>query len=211
MHPQKNIIETYDKIAANYAARFMNEFDHKPFDSLLLRHFAAENKNKGTILDIGCGPGQTTKFLSDEGCGDIIGTDLSPVMITEAKKLSPELYFEVADMLKLQYEDNKFAAVIAFYAIVNLDYPQIKMAFTEINRVLKSGGQFLFSFHAGDDLKHLDELLDSKVDINFYFLDIDSILSLLKETGFIIADAIVRYPYSEEYPSQRVYIKAIKE
>jgi len=211
MHPQKNIIETYDKIAANYAGRFMDELDHKPNDQLLLRDFAAENKAMGTILDIGCGPGQTTKFLSDEGCTEIIGTDLSPVMVDEAKRLNPQLKFEVADMLKLQYHNNSFAAAISFYAIVNLDYPFIKTAFAEINRVLKPGSPFLFSFHTGDDVIHLEELLDKEVDIDFYMLDIDSIIPLLKETGFKIVDVIMRYPYPQEYPSQRAYIKAIKE
>jgi ubiquinone/menaquinone biosynthesis C-methylase UbiE len=211
MHSQKNIVETYDKIAANYAAHYMDELDHKPLDRLLLRDFAIENKDKGTILDIGCGPGQTTKFLSDEGCTDIIGTDLSPVMITEAKRINPHLNFEVADALALQYNTNTFAAAVAFYAIVNLDYPIIKTVFTEINRVLKPGAPFLLSFHTGDDIVHVDELLDKKVNIDFYFLDVDSILSLLKEACFTVTDALVRYPYPQEYPSQRAYIKAIKE
>ena len=211
MRAQKNIIETYDKIAANYAARYMDELDHKPLDRLLLRDFAAENKGKGTILDIGCGPGQTTKFLSDEGCTDIIGTDLSPVMITEAKRINPQLYFEVADALSLQYNANSFTAAVAFYAVVNLDYPVIKTAFTEINRVLKPGAPFLFSFHTGDEIVHLDELLNEKVNIDFYFLEVDSILSLLKEACFTVTDALVRHPYPQEYQSQRAYIKAVKE
>lgn len=211
MKLQKNIIETYDKIAGNYAAHYMNELEHKPLDRLLLRDFASENKGKGTILDIGCGPGQTTKFLSDEGCTNIIGTDISPVMIAEAKRINPQLNFEVADALSLNYNTDTFAAAVAFYAIVNLDYPVIKTAFTEINRVLKPGAPFLFSFHTGDDIVHLDELLNENVNIDFYFLDVDSIISLLKETCFSVTDALVRYPYPQEYPSQRAYIKATKE
>lgn len=211
MKLQKNIIETYDKIAGNYAAHYMNELEHKPLDRLLLRDFASENKDKGTILDIGCGPGQTTKFLSDEGCTNIIGTDISPVMIAEAKRINPQLNFEVADALSLNYNTDTFAAAVAFYAIVNLDYPVIKTAFTEINRVLKPGAPFLFSFHTGDDIVHLDELLNENVNIDFYFLDVDSIISLLKETCFSVTDALVRYPYPQEYPSQRAYIKATKE
>lgn len=211
MKSQKNIIETYDKIAANYAAHYMNELEHKPLDRLLLRDFASENKGKGTILDIGCGPGQTTKFLSDEGCTNIIGTDISPVMIAEAKRINLQLNFEVADALSLNYNTDTFAAAVAFYAIVNLDYPVIKTAFTEINRVLKPGAPFLFSFHTGDDIVHLDELLNENVNIDFYFLDVDSIISLLKETCFSVTDALVRYPYPQEYPSQRAYIKATKE
>src|ERR1700735_4211388 len=105
MQLKEKIIETYDKVAEKYAVQFINELDHKPLDRLLLSSFYTENKDKGAFIDLGCGPGQTTKFLADCGCKDIIGTDISPGMIKSAKKINPQLSFEVADMLKLKYAD----------------------------------------------------------------------------------------------------------
>src|SRR6202012_3420387 len=135
MQQQKQIIEAYNKVSAKYADKFLHELDDKPMDRLLLTAFAERNKNKGAILDMGCGPGQTTRFLANKGCENIVGTALSPAMINTAKALHPQLKFEVADMLNLQYANNSFAGAIAFYAIVHFNYPQIKTAFTEINRV----------------------------------------------------------------------------
>ncbi len=73
---QQNIIACYNATAGEYAANLFDELSKKPFDRLLLRQFAAENEAKGKMIDLGCGPGQTTKFLAENGVEDIIGTDL---------------------------------------------------------------------------------------------------------------------------------------
>lgn len=210
MQHQDKITDTYNLVAAKYASRFINELDHKPLDRMLLREFAETNKAKGTIIDLGCGPGQTTHFLFALGCSDILGTDLSDAMIAEAQRISPQLNFEVADLLNLCYPPESFGSAIAFYAIVNFDYTAIETAFQQVYSVLKSGGQFLLSFHTGEEIVHLDALLDEKVDIDFYFLDVDKIILLLKKNGFKVMDTLIRYPYPEEYPSKRAYIKVEK-
>jgi ubiquinone/menaquinone biosynthesis C-methylase UbiE len=211
MQSQSNIIHCYDKTAAEYGARYMNELAHKPLDRLLLQSFAAENKNKGTLLDLGCGPGQTTRFLADAGMTEILGTDLSPGMVETAKQLNQSLRFETADMLSLHYPENSFGSALAFYAIVHFTEEQVKTAFAEINRVLKPGGQFLFSFHTGTGTVHLDEFLGETVNIDFRFFETEQILTLLKETGFTVVDCLERRPYPDaEYPSIRAYIRAAK-
>ena len=209
MQPQKNIIECYDRTASEYANKFINELDKKHLDKILLQSFALENMQKGKLLDLGCGPGQTTKFLFDAGVKEIVGIDLSPEMVAIAKKLNPNLNFEVGDMLKLHFADNSIGAAIAFYSIVHFAYDQISIAFKDINRVMIPGGQFLFSFHVGTEPIHLDNFLDQPVNIDFYFFDTARITSLLTETGFNIIDIIEREPYiGFEHPSRRAYLWA---
>src|SRR5689334_18860322 len=129
MNKLTDIIDCYNKSAKNYADKFIDELDKKHFDQLLLKAFASENADKGPCIDLGCGPGQTTKFLSEHGLGKITGTDLSPEMIQVAKSINPHLSFETANMLSLQYPDNSFSSAIAFYAIVHFSPDEIKKAF----------------------------------------------------------------------------------
>lgn len=209
MQEQKDIIHCYDKIAKNYADKFINELSYKHLDRILLKSFASENLDRGKLIDLGCGPGQTTKYLFDCGLTDIIGIDISPQMIKVAQNINPQLHFDTADILNLKYPDKIFGSAIAFYSIVHFDYGQIKSAFKEIKRVLSDKGQFLFSFHIGDNVVHLDEFLDNKVNIDFYFFETNKIVDLLAEAGFEIIDIIEREPYKDvEYPSRRAYIWA---
>ncbi len=204
---QQNIIECYNKTAKNYADKFFNELDHKHLDRILLKRFVDENINKGKLIDVGCGPGQTTKFIADQELTDIIGVDISEEMINVARTLNPHLHFETGDILNLKYQDQTFGSAVAFYAIVHFDHDQLRTAFKEIRRVLKDHGQFLFSFHVGEEVVHLDELLGQKVNIDFNFFDTQKIIALLTECDFTIIDAVDRQPYKDvEYPSKRAYI-----
>ena len=96
---------------------------------------------------------------------------------------------------------------MAFYAIVHFDEQQLARAFNEIYRVLKPGGQFLFSFHIGDHIVHRDEFFGEEVDVDFYFFKTEKVLDMLKETGFEVVNALERLPYEGfEYPSKRAYL-----
>jgi len=117
------------------------------------------------------------------------------------------LQFQTADMLKLDFPDSSFASAVAFYAIVHFKMEQLKTAFNEIYRVLKPGGQFLFSFHIGADIIHRDEFFGGKVDIDFYFFQTETVILHLKDARFDVIDAIERYPYEgAEHPSKRAYL-----
>jgi ubiquinone/menaquinone biosynthesis C-methylase UbiE len=203
----QNIIDCYNKTAKNYADKFINELNHKHLDRILLKCFVDENINKGKLIDLGCGPGQTTKFIADQELTDIVGIDISEEMIKVAKEINPHLQFETGDILKLEYPGNIFGSAIAFYSIVHFNYEQVRAAFKEIKRVLKEDGQFLFSFHVGEEVIHLDDFLDHKVNIDFRFFDTGKIIDLVSKTGFEIIDVIERQAYKDvEYPSRRAYV-----
>lgn len=212
MQSLDKIITCYNATAANYAAERGDELSKKHLDRLLLKAFASVNKDKGLCADFGCGPGQTTKFLYDHGLRDIMGMDLSSGMIDAARRLFPEIRFETGNLLNLSYASNYFGSAVAFYAIVHFTDDQIRVAFSEVNRVLKRGGQFLFSFHAGDDTVHFDKAGEVDVDIDLFLFPVERIAALLQETGFSLIDALERQPYDEvEWATRRAYIWAEKK
>lgn len=208
---KEKIISCYNKTAENYATERIDELSKKHLDSLLLKEFALINKDKGLCVDFGCGPGQTTKFLFDQGLNDLRGVDISSGMIDVAKRLFPKIQFETGDLLNLSYGSNTFGNALSFYAIVHFTYDQIKIAFSEINRVLVKGGQFLFSYHVGNETVHFDKAGEVDIDVDLFFFQSEQLIKILYETGFIIIDAIERYPYDLEYASKRGYIWAKKK
>ena len=58
---------SYDQVAAEYAEKFKDEMDDKPFDRDCLSRLAHEVGTLGPICDLGCGPGQIARFLHRQG------------------------------------------------------------------------------------------------------------------------------------------------
>jgi ubiquinone/menaquinone biosynthesis C-methylase UbiE len=208
--PKTSIATVYDQVAEKYARQFKDELQDKPLDRLLLQAFAKDNKEKGILIDLGCGPGQTTRFLKDAGQTDITGLDLSSEMINQAIKLHPDIHFQTGDLLNLDLPENTYGSAIAFYSIVHFSPDQLTPVFRQVQQILKPNAQFLLSFHCGDTSVHLDEWFEEKVDIDFYMFHPDQIIQSLKDAGFEIIDALVRYPYTREHQTKRAYIKCQK-
>ncbi len=206
MQEQFNIIDCYNKTAENYAEKFINELDYKNFDRIILKAFGEQNKDKGKIIDLGCGPGQTTKFLYENGIQNIIGTDLSTEMIKVALKYNPKIEFEQADLLQLKYSDNSFGSAIAFYSIVNFDYEQVKKVLQEVKRILINDGELLLGFHLGNEIIELNNFLDKEVNIKFQLFEMDKLIEIIQQEGYKIIDILKRHPYKQEHQTERGYI-----
>lgn len=207
-----SVRDSYDRIADAYARRYANELQQKPLDRELLNHFAAEIQERGEVCDIGCGPGHIARYLRDQGT-NVFGLDLSPRMIDEARKLSPDISFHVGNMMGLDLESGRLAGMVAFYAIVNIPEDSLPVVFAEMWRVLQPGGWLLLSFHVGDEVIQPSELLGQPISMEFFFFRPLTIRRLLQGTGFVIEDVVEREPYSldVEYQSRRAYIFARKK
>lgn len=197
---------SYDRVADAYAAQFFGELDHKPLDRALLDVFADEVRAIGPVADIGCGPGQIARYLTDHGA-DAMGIDLSPEMVARARQLSPAIPFSVGSMLALDLPDAALGGITAFYSIIHIPPAQVPRALSEFYRVLRPGGLLLLAFHVGDELRHLDEFLGASVSLDFQFYQPDTLARELESAGFAVAMRMVRAPYiPHEHPSQRGYL-----
>lgn len=100
------------------------------------------------VLDVGCGLGGPCRMLADEYNCQTTGIDLSTEYIRTANKLSElvnlnnKTTFIQGDAAKLPFKDNTFDVVWTQHVQMNI--PNKKQFYSEINRVLKTGGHFLF-------------------------------------------------------------------
>jgi len=202
--------ESYDLVADEYVRQIYGELQHKALDRELLDRFAASVREGGVVCDVGTGPGQVARYLFERGV-NVCGVDLSPEMVGRACALNPGIDFQQGNMFALKVEDGSWAGISAFYAIVNIPPDDVIDVLREFHRVLTPGGLLLLSFHLGDELLHRDELLGSKVSLDFHFFPANRIVSALKAAGFEIEEIIERDPYPDvEHPSRRAYIFARK-
>lgn len=200
------IENTYDSVAEEYAEAFSCEHEKKPMDREMLLMFSQEIGDSTPIWDLGCGPGQTAQYLKDLGV-EISGLDLSERLLAQARANHPDIHFQKGDVLKLEFESNSIAGIVAFYAIVHFTENQVETAFKEIFRVLQPGGILLFTFHIGDKTIHIEEFLGKKTNVDFMFFTTGFISGCLKKIGFKEIEIMEREPYPEvEYQSRRAYV-----
>jgi SAM-dependent methyltransferase len=206
----KNTQNGYNTVAPEYAEKYKDEMDYKPFDCDCLDRLAREVGGSGPICDLGCGPGQLARYLHRQGV-DTLGIDLSPQMIAEARRLNPEIPFHQGNMLALPDADNSWGGIAAFYCIIHIPREQVVGALREMKRVLKPNGVLLLTFHIGTEITHLDEWYEKPVNLDFAFYQPVEMESWLKEAGFELEETLIREPNVEvEYPSRRAYLFARK-
>lgn len=200
------LVQSYDRVAEAYAAALNHELDGKPFDRALLRGLIDEAA--GPILEVGGGPGQVARFLADHGA-DVRGSDLSPGMVSLARRLHPHIEFEVADFRAMPHPPGSMAGVVAFYAIVHTRPEELGDVFQALHNVLQPGGLLLLGFHLGHENVHSDHLFGEPVDLYFQFHQMNIVQNALIQCGFEIRLAAERAPYvGAEHPSQRGYVLA---
>lgn len=200
----------YDRVAERYATEYFEELKRKPFDCQLLDEFANSLGSKGTVCELGCGPGQVARYLKDRGL-DMRGIDLSAEMVSVAGRLNPDIPFTQGDMLALDLPDNSLGAVVLFYSIIHIKRDDVTPALREMNRVLGHGGAIFMAFHGGDGEIHRDEWYGETVSIDFRLFQPDEMAGYLEAAGFEDIKITEREPYEFEHPTKRIYIFARKE
>lgn len=200
---------SYDAVGADYASRIAGELDGKPFDRERLCDFADRLRGAGTVADLGCGPGHVAAFLADRGL-DVVGIDLSPGMIAQARALHPALRFRVGDLTRLDLPDGALAGAVAFYSLIHVPRSELAAALREVRRALTPGGLLLAAVHIGDETLHLDEWWGHPVSVDFTFFTTRELTCALEAAGFAIVDARERDPYAPEveHQSRRAYVLA---
>jgi cyclopropane fatty-acyl-phospholipid synthase-like methyltransferase len=153
-----------------------------------------EPKPGDRVLDLGCATGAMAHFLSTFGC-QVVGADASEVGISEARRLHPELRFELADVAQLPFPDASFDKIVAADLTEHLDDQTLRNMFRESARVLVPGGTV--SIHTPNPRHVIERLKDKGLLIeqnpSHIGLRTDSELSdLLEAAGFEIELSVSR-------------------
>lgn len=126
--------------------------------------FAKYIKNSNALLDIGVGGGRTSPYLADMS-KEYLGGDYSEAMVSACQEKYPELKFALCDATSMiNLSDGQFDVVVFSFNgidVIRTDAERAS-AFSEISRILKSGGIFIFSSHNAKVLGVWPRFKDSK-------------------------------------------------
>ncbi|MBN2399665.1 MAG: class I SAM-dependent methyltransferase [Candidatus Aminicenantes bacterium] len=97
------------------------------------------------VLELGCGFGFVSAFLSENYPLNVHGTDFDPEQIASARHVHPEsnqLHFSVADATRLTFKDLDFDLVLSQNVFHHI--PNWPLSVKQIYRVLRPQGYFIW-------------------------------------------------------------------
>ncbi|MCS3454417.1 malonyl-CoA O-methyltransferase [Aeromonas sp. BIGb0405] len=172
--------------AASYDAhaRFQQEVGQALLARLPEGHWTAG-------LDLGCGTGFFLPALQQR-CSQLCGLDLSPGMLAQARLRASDARLLCGDAEALPLADASLDLVFSSLALQWCERPQ--QAFSELKRVLRPGGQILFSTLLSGSLWQLAQAwqaVDDRSHVN-RFLGENQLRAALENAGFQSPDIEVR-------------------
>ena len=191
---KKRIVSVgYDIAAEKYLAERHENLEEMKF----LPEFSSLIPKGGKVLDAGCGAGLPfTKYLSERF--DVIGIDISEKQIELAKANVPGAQFLVKDMTQLDFPDNHFDGILAYYSIIHIPREENEGLFLNFYQMLKSKGVVLLCLTATDEPEYINEdFFGAKMYWSGY--DSETNLKMLEAAGFeLIWSKIVDDSLGEE-------------
>ena len=145
MHPENldgNPVQTFNKNARRYAEKY---FDLRDYDKYY-EHLIASIPQAGSFIDVACGPGNVSAFIKRHRPDiEVLGIDMAPNMIEEARARVPGAAFEVCDCTKLESLGKTFDAAAFAFGLSYLPDSAAAQCLSSLHAILKKGSPLLLS------------------------------------------------------------------
>ncbi|MBK9016952.1 MAG: class I SAM-dependent methyltransferase [Saprospiraceae bacterium] len=182
------ILKVWDNLAAVYQDKFM---DMELYNDTYNAFIQLLEKPKSQIFEIGCGPGNITRYLLTKRPDfQITGIDMAPNMVELAKKNNPTAQFMVMDCREIDSLDNHhYDAIVCGFCLPYLSKEETAKLIRDSAALLNDGGLFYCSAIEDDYEKSgYETSSDGRFKIYVYYHEADFLEASLKESGFELVD-----------------------
>jgi uncharacterized protein len=201
----------YTAVSTAYAEHLVDELEHLPFESWLLRRVGALSPDH-PVVEVGCGPGHVTHFLAEAGAR-ATGMDLTPAMVEEARRRFPDGDYVVGDLRALMRPPDAagWGAVVAWYSLIHLAPAELPAAVAALSRPMVPGGWLVVALHAGSGVRHVDSWMEVDVDVDLMFHEPAAVRSAATAAGLVDIEWYQRGPITTRgETTERFYLLARK-
>ncbi|WP_030325130.1 class I SAM-dependent methyltransferase [Streptomyces sp. NRRL B-3229] len=133
--------EVFDALGLTYEKAFARSEAHLASLEWLLGRLAPGSR----VLDVGSGTGRpTASTLSDAG-HEVLGVDVSPVMVELAVRQVPRATFRLADIRELPLEEGAFDAVCVYFSLLQMSRAEQSRVLGRLARALRPGGSLVLA------------------------------------------------------------------
>ena len=143
---QKQIEGAYDEGAAGYDKSWQ-----APYEWLQESrdNFVSNVKQGSVVLDLGCGTGLDSKWLTEQNYR-VIGSDVSRNMLKYARRRCPTVPFFLSDLSMLDLPKDSFEAIWFSYVLLHIPRNEVDDLLKRIKNWLIKGGVLFLSTSLGE-------------------------------------------------------------
>lgn len=181
MDRHKETFDTWNKVASLYQDMFMDlDLYNDTYDYIC----NSVTKQNAKLLEIGCGPGNITKYLlSQRPDFDIFGIDIAPNMIELAKKNNSTANFAVMDVRQIKSLDKIYDGIIGGFCLPYLSPIESTELISNSYDLLNENGLIYLSFVEGNPGKS-DFKVGSNGRVYFQYHNLDDLTTQLTRANF---------------------------
>lgn len=191
---KKNVLDVFNTTAEKYVEYFGDDWEFKnEIDGFI--HSVVSN---GKVLDLGCGSGYISKYITDNNLQSI-RIDFSEKMIEIANKKYPQIPFYKMDIANVDgfFEENTFDGLLAIYTLYFIPKEQMDRVLESLSKILKNGAPFFMVTQIGKGEIFVDEsLMPESSQKKALFVNLNTqeeLLELLQKHNFNV-DQLQFYP-----------------
>lgn len=177
----------FDALGARYEDAYAALPEHHAALAWLVQRLPAG----ASVLDIGCGTGRPTAEVLAATGHDVLGIDVSPVMIDLARERVPAARFELADVRDFEPADfghnRPLDAVCAFFPLLQMSRPEVDSTLRRAAGWLAPGGYLVLATVPVDVEDVPIEFMGQPVRATSY--PTDAILARLRDAGLGVLHA----------------------
>ena len=179
----KATFEAYDKVASAYQDKFM---DMDLYNDTYDLFCALIQKQNATVFEIGCGPGNITKYMLNKRPDfKVFGIDAAPKMIELAKANNPTADFEVMDCRTIDKVNSTFDGIVCGFCMPYLSKDDCCKLIKDCSKLLVGGGTLYFSAIEGDyEQSGYQSDSSGKIRMFIYYHEADHLLNQLAINDF---------------------------
>jgi SAM-dependent methyltransferase len=206
MDTYKITFETWNKVASLYQEKFMNLDLYNDSYDLFCQLIDKRNPD---ILEIGCGPGNITRYMvSTRPDFKIVAVDVAPNMINLAKINNPTVDFKIMDCRNMNTMVDKFDGIICGFCIPYLSVEDSSKLITDSSRLLNKDGVLYFSTIRGDYSQSGFEKASTGDSSYVYYYHEDHFQNELIKNGFRLVHLLQKdFPKSDgTYQINQIFI-----
>ncbi|HBC8576067.1 TPA: class I SAM-dependent methyltransferase [Corynebacterium striatum] len=198
MSSAADVAQRYSERAQEYADALGAIEATSVLDQARIANWASDLPSE-KILDLGCGPGHWTNFLTALG-HDAVGVDPSEDFVRIAQARFPEIQFEQRSSLELG--KRAYVGILAWYSLIHVSPNELAVHFSAIADRLLPGGKLLVGYFTADEVKEFDHAICPA-----WFYPVDVIERLLEASGLVVISSLQRFDVGKRIHADVIALK----